>query len=316
VDGFLNVHKPAGLTSHDVVQRIRKWSREKRVGHGGTLDPTATGVLPVALGYGTRLLEFLTGPKIYRGQIEFGTSTDSYDAAGSVLERRDTSGLSRSQVETSLAGYVGELLQQPPLFSAVKYRGKPLYYYARRGIPAVALPRRVTVSRISLLAWEPPIAVVEVECSRGTYVRSLAHDVGQSLGCGAYLKALVRVRDGMFAIEESITLSDLETAFQEQTIGAFLYPLDAPIRDWPAVTLPPSRDREVLDGKALLQDSHDVTLPEAETPGIQAPSGGGSPHCRAYSADGKLLALLEYQPENASWHPFKVFPSKPTANIL
>ena len=315
MDGFLNVRKPAGLTSHDVVQRIRMWSREKRVGHGGTLDPTATGVLPIALGYGTRLLEFLAGPKIYRAQIEFGTSTDSYDAAGSVLERRDTSALCRSQVETSLAAYVGELLQKPPLFSAVKYRGKPLYYYARRGISAVALPRRVTVSRISLLAWEPPVALVEVECSRGTYIRSLAHDVGQSLSCGAYLKALVRVRDGMFLIEESVMLSDLEIAFQEQTIGGFLYPLDAPIRDWPAVTLHPPRDGEVLEGKTLLQDSRDVTFPKVETPGTHVPSGGGSPYCRAYSAEGDLLALLEYRPENASWRPFKVFPRKPTARV-
>ncbi len=315
MDGFFNVNKPLGPTSHDVVQRIRRITKEKHVGHGGTLDPLATGVLPLGVGQATRLLEFVAGPKVYRAEIEFGTITDTYDAGGKILEQHDASSLSREQVEAACAKYVGQFQQMPPLYSAVKYQGKRLYQYARKGIEVERTPRLVTISRLDFLAWDSPVAVLEIECSRGTYTRSLAYDLGQALGCGAYLKGLVRLRDGGFHLNDSVLLEDLERSAEDGTWEQYLYPLDFPIRHWPAVTLRPPRDLEALSGQMLTLlpgDTGEAPLPapiEGETPAARLLA-------RAHALDGTLLALLECLPERGSWHPFKVFHRGAMARII
>ncbi|MBI2886291.1 MAG: tRNA pseudouridine(55) synthase TruB [Chloroflexi bacterium] len=309
MDGFFNVDKPAGPTSHDVVQRIRKLSREKQVGHGGTLDPLATGVLPIGVGHGTRLLEFIAGPKVYRAEIEFGVVTDTYDAAGQVTERHDPSGLRREQVAEACRPFTGPILQRPPLYSAVKHQGKRLYQYARKGIEVERPPRPVTIYRLDVLAWESPVATVEVECSRGTYTRSLAYDLGQAVGCGAYLKSLVRRQDGEFRVEESVPLADLEAALQSGAWEDLLYPLDFPIRGWPGVVLRPPRDFETLSGQMLPLLPGD--LPSGLPTSDAAPAGPPERLlARGVNTGGVLLALLEYRPERSGWHPFKVFPKR------
>ena len=315
MDGFFNVHKPLGPTSHDVVQRIRKVTKEKHVGHGGTLDPLATGVLPLGVGQGTRLLEFVAGPKVYRAEIEFGTITDTYDSGGKILEQHDASSLRQEQVEAACAKYVGQFQQMPPLYSAVKHQGKRLYQYARKGIEVERTPRLVTIFRLDFLSWDPPVALVDVECSRGTYTRSLAYDLGQALGCGAYLKSLVRLQDGGFHLNDSVLLEDLERAAEDGTWEEYLYPLDFPIRHWPTVTLRPPRDLEALSGQMLTLlpgDIGEVALPAL----VEGETHAARLLARAHALDGTLLALLEYLPERGSWHPFKVFHRGATARIM
>ncbi|MGB2885276.1 MAG: tRNA pseudouridine(55) synthase TruB, partial [Dehalococcoidia bacterium] len=188
IDGILNLDKPRGKTSFEVVAVVRRVSGERRVGHGGTLDPEATGVLPIYLGQGTRLVEFLVDArKVYQAEIELGISTDTYDATGRIVGRGDTSALTREDVEAATYSFKGSVEQVPPMYSAVKHQGVPLYRWARAGIELPRKTRKVEFYRIEVLEWRPPLLSLEVECSKGTYIRSLAHDLGAKLGCGAHL---------------------------------------------------------------------------------------------------------------------------------
>ena len=198
MDAFFNVYKPRGPTSHDVVARLRRAERGvRRIGHAGTLDPLAEGVLVVATGKATRLIEYLVdADKLYGAGVHLGVETDTYDAEGRVLAERPVEHLTREAVAGALEPFRGEIEQRPPPFSAVSVGGERLYARARRGEMVQAPLRRVSVTRLDLLDWQPPVAHLEVECSKGTYIRSLAHDLGRALGCGAHLSALVRLRAG------------------------------------------------------------------------------------------------------------------------
>jgi len=211
IDGFLVIDKPAGLTSHDVVQRVRRIAKQRRVGHLGTLDPLATGVLPIALGEATKLSQLLThGAKSYRGKLELGVETTTYDREGEVVSKREGPWPERSVVEKSLAKFQGEIDQVPPPYSAVKQGGQAAYRRARRGEEVVLEPRRVTISRCELTHYDPPYLALEVDCSAGTYLRSMAHDLGAALGTGAHLCELCRTRSGPFTLDQAITLDALE----------------------------------------------------------------------------------------------------------
>lgn len=304
-DGFLNLRKPAGPTSHRVVQLIRRWSGGGRVGHGGTLDPEAEGVLPIGLGYGTRLLEFIPEPKVYRAQVVFGAETDTYDATGEVVVRHDIHGLDKTALEHASRQFLGEIQQRPPRYSALKRQGQPLYRLARQGVVVEVAPRAVRVYRLELRQWAAPVATIEVECGRGTYIRSLAHDLGQVLGCGAYLQSLVRTQVGGFTLEESLSLDELERAFEEGQGQSLILPLDFPVRHWPAVHLSSEQVESVLQGKDLVLT---CTVAQGETAGETGGSEGG--RRRAYGPSGELVALLEQGPEATMWHPFKVFPPR------
>lgn len=316
--GFLNINKPAGLTSHDVVHRVRKWAGVKHVGHGGTLDPTATGVLPLGLGHGTRLLEFLPDVKVYQAGIRFGVATDTYDATGTVTTETDPGYLTREQVEAALAGYVGTISQQPPSYSALRHQGTRLYRLARRGVAVEAPPRPVRIDGITLTRWDPPIAWAVVQCGRGTYMRSLAHEVGRDLGCGAHLRELVRLQDGQFRLEESIELDQVLEAVESGGAAALLEPLDTPVRSWPGIRLTGSEERDVLQGRTLCANDRRLTFPEdgasaSGGPGrtgdsAQATNTAQLQRCRAHALSGGLVALLQRPPGDPCWHPFKVFP--------
>ena len=297
--GFFNINKPAGLTSHDVVYRVRKWSGVRQVGHGGTLDPDATGVLPLGLGHGTRLLEFLPDIKVYQAAIEFGRATDTYDASGTVVEEHDPSFLTRDMVAEVLDRFIGEVPQQPPAYSALRHQGTRLYRLARKGIAVEAPPRMVRIDSITLVHWDPPVAWTVVACRRGTYMRSLAHDAGRLLGCGGHLQELSRLQDGEFRIEESVALDDLRMAFEAGEAAPLLHPLETPVRSWPAVRLTGTEERDVLQGRALC--AHDSRL-------TGAPPAGGTQRCRAHGLAGHLVALLQRETGDPCWHPFKVFP--------
>jgi tRNA pseudouridine55 synthase len=216
LDGILNVDKPAGNTSYSVVARIKRLSGERRVGHAGTLDPDATGILPICLGKATRIVEYLTGTnKTYRACIELGAITDTYDASGKFIHKGDASGIDRSMIESALNQFRGSISQVPPMYSSLKYKGQPLYELARAGINIERKSRKITIYRLEIIDCHPPEVTIEVECSKGTYIRSLAHDLGQALGCGAYLKTLVRTVYGPFEIKSSISLLKLEEASRE-----------------------------------------------------------------------------------------------------
>jgi len=313
--GFLNINKPAGLTSHDVVYRVRKWTGEKHVGHGGTLDPTATGVLPLGLGHGTRLLEFLPDIKAYEVAIEFGTTTDTYDASGTVTARADPGGLEREQVEEALARYTGTIAQHPPPYSARRYQGTRLYRLARLGVSVKTESRLVRLDSVRLIRWEPPVVWTVVQCGRGTYMRSLAHEVGQDLGCGAHLRELVRLQDGEFRLEASVNLDRLRDAAAAGEVGDLLHPLDTPVRSWPAIRLTGSEERDLLQGRTVCANDRRLTYPDDQAQTLPRGYGGEmvavSPfpqRCRAYGLRGGLVGLLQRRVGDPCWHPFKVFP--------
>ena len=208
--GILVVNKPEGITSFDVVRRVRRVFQTRKVGHGGTLDPLATGVLPVAVGHGTRLLEYLMdGEKTYRARLRLGLVTDTQDSQGAVLAERSWSGITVAQVRDVVHAALGEHDQLPPMYSALKHQGQPLYKLARQGVEIERQPRRVTIYAIELLGCKLPEVEFKVTCSKGTYVRTLIHDFGQQLGCGAIMTALQRTAAMPFKLEQSIDYAQL-----------------------------------------------------------------------------------------------------------
>lgn len=205
--GFLNVYKPKGMTSHDVVARLRRVTKIKQIGHTGTLDPFATGVLPICIGKATRLIEYLEDDKEYIATVQFGKNTDTYDLEGEVTEVFDKQ-VSESEIIEALKFFEGEISQLPPIYSAIKVNGKKLYDYARAGETVEIKPRQVVISRIKLLSFdeESQVAKIFVACSKGTYIRSIAYDLGVKLACGAHLIALERTKAGAFMVENSTNL--------------------------------------------------------------------------------------------------------------
>ena len=210
-EGALLVDKPTGMTSHDVVAAVRRQFRVKKVGHCGTLDPNATGLLTLVLGKATKLSEKLMGQdKKYEGHIEFGLETDSYDSDGSIVHEKETPHLDVDLLNQAMKDFQGDLMQAPPMVSAVKKDGVPLYKLARKGVQIEREPRLVHVYFFNFLTYENPVAFFQMGCTKGTYVRSLAHDLGQKLGCGAILKTLRRTASGSMKIEQAAPLEDIK----------------------------------------------------------------------------------------------------------
>lgn len=224
-DGFLLVDKPAGPTSHDIVDFVRSQFRVPKVGHGGTLDPAATGLLILLLGRATKLSQPIMGTdKTYEGVMELGVATDTHDAEGQVLARRDATGITAAQLEAEIARWRGDILQIPPMVSAIKKDGVPLYKLARKGEETEREARRLHIFEFSLLDLAIPLARFRVRCSKGTYVRTLCHDVGAGLGCGGCLKTLRRTRSGVFDVSEAVRYEDLAEADHSQFV-AWIQPL-------------------------------------------------------------------------------------------
>lgn len=289
--GFVVVDKPATWTSHDVVGWMRRLLGERQIGHGGTLDPAATGVLPVGVGYATRLMEFLSGnDKSYVANIRFGVETDSFDGDGAVISLSDSGGLSRTDIEKALHAWVGPRMQEPPMHSAIKIGGTRLYDAARRGEEIDRPLRSVTFHALELLRWDPPDAEVYVRCSKGTYIRSLAHDLGRDLATGAYLANLVRTQTGPFCLAQAWTLAELKQFWEEE--GDHCWPNvavhpDAVISNWPAVLLDKATQAHWLNGQA-----------------VPGPEAAG--RCRAFSEDGDWLGIGRAMETGTGWQPHKV----------
>lgn len=209
--GFINVNKPSGMTSHDVVSFLRRNLKIKKIGHTGTLDPMANGVLPIAVGDATRLIQYLSDDKEYVATVKFGVSTDTYDKEGEIVSTSDKI-VEHAELEEALNQFRGEILQKPPIYSALKKNGKKLYEYAREGKEVEIEARKVTIEKLDLLSLENNVAKLRVKCSKGTYIRSIAHDLGEVLGCGGHLIGLTRTIAGDFKIENSIELSTIENS--------------------------------------------------------------------------------------------------------
>jgi tRNA pseudouridine55 synthase len=279
--GFLVVDKPRGWTSHDAVEAARRWLGTPRVGHLGTLDPLATGVLPLAVREATKLAPFLQGgDKSYAGTIRLGEETDTLDAEGRTLRRHEGVLPGEAELCAALEGFVGETLQIPPMFSAVKHHGVPLHRLARQGKVVERAPKRVRIDRLELRKYAPPDLDFEVDCSAGTYVRALAHDLGRVLGCGAHLLGLRRTRSGPFAIEHALRESRLVQAAERGEIEALLVP---PVNalGLAALRLSPEEASRVRHGG-------DLTGPEP-------PLVPGS-RLAALDPAGELIAILEVKP--------------------
>ncbi len=292
MNGILNIDKPSGITSHDVVDRVRRALKTRRVGHAGTLDPLATGVLVVCVGNATRISEYvMAGEKEYAATIRFGETTDTYDAEGVVVARAPVE-LSRDDIERALADFLGDIEQVPPVYSAIKVGGTPLHRRARKGEAVTPKPRSVTIHDIAIEGWISPDIAVRIRCSPGTYIRSFAHDLGERLGCGAHLARLERRASGNFSIDDAITLEALTELARSGTTHDALRPMEDGLAAFPAVTVDDELSRAIGHGREVTLDAHAASDGEL---------------VQARGAEGKTIALLRYDASRRAWRPRKVF---------
>lgn len=286
--GLIVVDKPEGPTSHKVVSIVRRGTGVRKVGHAGTLDPRASGVLVLCLGPATRLSEYLsTSTKSYEAVIRFGESTDTYDAEG----ESTTSGEipAETVIEDALELFKGEIQQVPPPYSAIKLQGKKAYELAREGEEVELDPRQVTVHELTMLGYEAPDLRLRVECSAGTYIRSLAHDLGVALSTGAHLAALRRLRAGPFSLEDSVGLDALEHAMKHNQWKEYLRPASDALPDLPSISVDQTELDRLRNGLRIASDDGEASM------------------AKALSADGELVAILVSAEDGTEWHPRKVF---------
>jgi len=289
ISGVLVVDKPVGMTSHDVVQVIRKGSNIRRAGHTGTLDPRASGVLVVLIGPAVRLSEYVSATdKRYQAVIMLGKTTDTYDADGKTISSSKVD-ITEEQFEAELQKFVGQIEQVPPPFSAVKVQGHKAYEMARKGEEVELEPRTINVYSLEVLEWAPPEVVIDVHCSSGTYVRSLVNDLGERLGCGATLTGLRRTKSGRFTLRDAVPLRKLNEAFSEGTWYQYLIPAAEALSGWPMIE---------LDQEEVGAIRHGHRIPAASKDQLKV--------C-GVSEQGELVALMELDEEAMEWQPRKVF---------
>ncbi|MBZ0293072.1 MAG: tRNA pseudouridine(55) synthase TruB [Anaerolineae bacterium] len=284
--GFLNIDKPLGVTSHDVVAHVRRGLKIKKVGHAGTLDPLATGVLVICVGAATRLSEYVMHTtKQYRAQVHLGIETETYDAEGSVIAECDASAVPREAVEQALLSFVGDIDQTPPMYSAIKQGGRKLYELARAGETVERPARAVRIDNLTLVDWSPPRFTIDVTCSAGTYIRSLAHDLGEVLGVGAHLSGLIRTASGAFGLENATALDTLLSSDDWQQ---YLITPRMALAQLPSLTLDQAAVDHILHGR---------TIPVEQAPDAEL--------VQAYDPQGVFIAVLKRS--GSHWRPHKVF---------
>lgn len=293
MDGVLVVRKEKGYTSHDVVARLRGILHMKKIGHTGTLDPEAEGVLPVVLGKATKLAELLTDKeKTYQTVLRLGIETDTEDMTGTVLKELPVT-VSEEEVRAVAARFLGEQQQIPPMYSAVKVNGKKLYQLAREGVIVERKPRNVYFREIQILDMALPEVKLSVSCSKGTYIRTLCHDIGRKLGCGGCMKELLRTRSGQFTLEESLTLDEIREYVETGCIVEHIHSIEEVLGDYPAVFCREEADRLLLNGNAL---------------GVEDAAGQEEEGwLRMYTSAGRFAGVYQWHPESRSYRPVKMF---------
>lgn len=273
MNGIIIVDKPTDWTSHDVVGKLRGIFHERRIGHSGTLDPMATGVLPVFVGRATRGVEFCEADeKEYIAGLRLGVVTDTQDTTGTVLEERPCT-VSEEEVRAVLAQFTGEIQQMPPMYSAVKIGGKKLYELARKGVEVERKPRTITIYELELLPGDDGDYQLRVVCSKGTYIRTLCHDIGQTLGCGGTMSSLRRIRAGRFSESDAVSIEEIQAAAADGRLEEYLRPLDDLFANYPAYVVGPKQERLCRNGN---------TFKAADFPGG---------YCRVYGQDNAFLML-------------------------
>lgn len=295
IHGIINVYKEKGFTSHDVVAKLRGIVGQKKIGHTGTLDPDATGVLPVCLGKATKLCDLLTDKnKTYEAVLLLGKTTDTQDITGEVLEEKSTEALTEEKVREAIEGFIGDYEQIPPMYSALKVNGKKLYELAREGKVIERKARPVKILDIQILEIDLPKVRMEVSCSKGTYIRTLCHDIGEKLGCGGCMESLIRTRVSTFRIEDAKTLDEIETLKQEGKLAELLVPIDAMFPSYPKIAV---KD----DWKVFAKNGNPLDLKMLK----EACGQDEETQVRLYDESGKFIAI--YQWKEKKYHIVKMF---------
>lgn len=273
VHGVLNLFKPAGMTSHDLVLHLRHLLKTKKIGHAGTLDPQAFGVLPLCVGKATRLVEYLIEwDKVYLGELTLGITTETQDAWGKIVRIRNFTEIPLAEIEEKLQQFTGAIRQIPPAYSAVKIKGIPLYKRARLGLPTEARPRQVFVHQIKIIKYQPPRLIFEISCSKGTYLRTICHDLGEALGVGAHLSFLLRTKVGSFTAQESISLEEVAVKKEKA-----LLPLEVCVQGLNSIILIPAELQKLKSGQPVFLRER---LPE-------------SANVAVFDQEEKLVAIAE-----------------------
>lgn len=283
MDGIVNILKPPGMTSHDVVYYVRKHTGIKKVGHTGTLDPQAVGVLPICIGKATKISEEITGKdKVYRAVLKLGVTTDTQDAEGSVLKEKEVN-ISKEILCETLARFKGEISQVPPMYSAIKIKGQKLYELARKGIEVDRPARKVMIHKIDVMDIDlgREEVLIEVICSKGTYIRTLCHDIGEKLGCGGHMQFLMRMASGPFHIEQAVTLEDFALLCKAHGIQSQLLPIDDFFAHYPRVTVKQAGEQKVVNGNVVSEKFLHVNEKAMVKGAIY----------RVYNQQGKFLCL-------------------------
>lgn len=297
IHGVININKEKGYTSHDVVAKLRGIVGQKKIGHTGTLDPDATGVLPVCLGKATKLCDMLTDKnKTYETVMLLGISTDTQDISGEVLSEGDTSALSEELVKGAIMSFVGDYMQVPPMYSALKVNGKKLYELAREGIVVERKARPVTILDIQIKEINLPRVRMEVSCSKGTYIRTLCNDIGEKLGCGACMEELLRTKVSRFELKDSLTLDEVRALKEEGRLEEILVPIDAMFEQYEAVTLKEEFMSCVYNGNIFFPKylAQYVALEDGKM-------------VRVYDQDGTFIAIYKFDKEKYLFRIEKMF---------
>lgn len=293
IDGIINVYKEAGYTSHDVVAKLRRIVNQKKIGHTGTLDPEATGVLPVCLGKGTRLCDMITDKeKTYCADLLLGITTDTQDTTGEILEEKPVE-CSEEQVREVITGFLGAQMQIPPMYSALKVNGRKLYQLAREGVEVERQPRPVEFFHIEILEMDLPRVKFSVTCSKGTYIRTLCHDIGEKLGCGGAMEKLVRTCVGRFEIKDSMTLEEISRLQEEDRLLERVCSPEAMFENLPAFYCEKGLDKLLHNGNPLTAKDVTEILIEGWV--------------KAYDSSGRFVGIYQLRPGSGRYFPVKMF---------
>lgn len=297
MNGIINVYKERGFTSHDVVAKLRGILHQKKIGHTGTLDPEATGVLPVCLGNATKLCDLLTDKnKMYRAVLKLGITTDTQDMTGTIEQQKEVS-CKKEEMEQAIMSFVGDYEQIPPMYSALKVNGKKLYELAREGKVIERKARKVTIYGIEIQTVDMEQKEIEftVICSKGTYIRTLCHDIGEKLGCGGCMKSLVRTRVSRFSIEDSMTLGQIEELQEQGTLESFVLSCDAVFAENAALIMKADADRLVYNGNAFLERN------------IKQKEDGNTEQFRVYDSKHTFVGIYCFDKDKNRYKPVKMF---------
>ncbi len=291
MDGIINIYKERGYTSHDVVARLRGILHIKKIGHTGTLDPEAVGVLPCCIGKGTKLVDLIADrSKEYEAVMRLGVTTDTEDMTGNILSTSNVD-VAKENIEEAVSSFVGEIDQIPPMYSALKVNGKKLYELAREGVTIERKPRRITIEGIDIINIDLPLVTMKIGCSKGTYIRSLCRDIGEKLGCGAAMESLVRSRVGVFNIEDAIKLDEVEKLVDEGKIEDYIKSVDLMFSDIPKVVINEELNKKADNGNSFYKNELNVNYEEI----------------RVYKQDGTFIGVYKYVKGERLYKPVKLF---------